>query len=326
MPRDVGGIKARIEKILHSKNISFSFIQEDFDENCDFVLVVGKDGDVLSLFLKYPDMKKPVLGISLSDRPGFLTDIPINQFNDAINKIMEGKFLIQEFLRINVLTDDFSAYALNEVALFSSKSATLIEYELWIDKEFVWRDYSDGVIVATSVGSTAYAMSAGGVFISPKANVFEIVPVNSVDVSRRPIIIPSDSIIEIKHVAGRFTPEIVIDGSIRRKVRGDILMTKAKNTAKFIKIHDTELIRDRIIKKVEQSKDILDLPPSAKFVLKVLEYEGTLSQTDIIRKTLLPPRTVRYALSLLLRKGLIKEKELLGRDARRKIYYIPEIE
>ena len=65
-------------------------------------------------------------------------------------------------------------------------------------------------------------------------------------------------------------------------------------------------------------EEIMSLPPSAKFVLKVLEYEGPLTQKDLIEKTMLPDRTVRYALSLLISKGLVKE-DLLNRDARKKI-------
>ena len=323
MPREVEEIKRKVENVLAQNNVSYSFLTEKKKGECDIIFIVGKDGDVLSFFSQFPNNKRPVLGINLSESPGFLTEIPINRLNDAIQKIKNNEFSVENIIRIKVITNHFTAYALNEVAIFPSKSATLMEYELWIDEEMVWRDYSDGVIIATPIGSTAYAMSAGGAFISPKARVFEIVSVNSMDISRRPIIVPCNSVIEIKNISCRYSPEIVIDGSIRHVVRGSVTIKKSEIPARFIKIDRAETIHDRIRKKIELSKEILDLPPSAKFVLKILEYEGALSQSDIVNKTLLPSRTVRYALSLLLKRGLIREKELLGRDARRKIYYIP---
>jgi len=317
-------IRKYVTKILNEYKIEYKLCEERIESQCEFVFVIGKDGDVLRLFLHNPNLNKPVLGVNISDTASFLTEIKISDLSSAVYKIINNEYSVERHVRIMAITDDYTAYALNEIAIFPNRSATLMEYELWIDGELVWRDYSDGVLIATPLGSTAYAMSAGGVFIHSNACVLEIVSVNSIDPSRRPIIVSCDSEIKLSNISSRYKPVLIIDGATRKAVEGDIKIIKAKSPALFVKINKEESILDKIKRKIEQSKDILDLPPSAKFVLKILEYEGELTQRDIVEKTLLPPRTVRYALSILLKKGLISERYDLSRDARKKIYFIPQ--
>lgn len=80
-----------------------------------------------------------------------------------------------------------------------------------------------------------------------------------------------------------------------------------------------------ITKKVHLAEDLLNMPPSSKLLLKILEYEGTMTQKELVTKTLLPDRTVRLALSHLLGKGLVKKKVSI-RDARQKIYEISKLD
>ncbi len=317
-------IKKYVTGVLRAHEINYIMCDEEINEECDFVFVIGRDGDVLRLFLLNPNLNKPVLGVNISDTASFLTEVKISELSSAVNKIINGEYSIEKHVRVMATTDDYTAFALNEIAIFPNKSATLMEYELWIDGELVWRDYSDGVLVATPLGSTAYAMSAGGVFIHSSACVLEIVSVNSIDPSRRPLIVSCNSEIKFRNISSRFKPVLIIDGATRKTVKSDIRIIKAQSPALLVKINKEETILDKIKRKIEQSKDILDLPPSAKFVLKILEYEGELTQKDIVDKTFLPPRTVRYALSILLKKGLIRERYDLSRDARRKIYFIPK--
>lgn len=317
-------IRKYITKILNEYRVDYKLCEEKIESECEFVFVIGRDGDVLRLFLHNPNLNKPVLGVNISDTASFLTEIKISDLRTAVCKIMNGEYSIEKHIRIAAITDNYTAYALNEIAIFPSRSATLMEYELWIDRELVWRDYSDGVLIATPLGSTAYAMSAGGVFIHYNACVLEVVSVNSIDPSRRPIVVSYNSRIKIGNISSRYKPVLIIDGATRKAVEGDIEIIKAESPALFVKISKEESILDKIRRKIEQSKDILDLPPSAKFVLKILEYEGELTQRDIVEKTFLPSRTVRYALSILLKRGLIKERYDLSRDARRKIYFISQ--
>lgn len=221
------------------------------------------------------------------------------------------------------ISGDLSPPILNDIGLFAKRSATLIRYELYLDGEPFWSDGSDGLLIATPTGSTAYSMSVGGPVVLNTAAVFAIVPVNSVNPSRHPIIVPEGTEVEIRHLSKSVPTEIVLDGQIRTRVDGSpVVIQKSDDDAIFVKFDEEKVaaLRGKLMKKAEITEDLVhDLPPSAKLVLKMLEYQGQLTHKQIIEETMLPPRTVRYALSLLLSEGLIKKRVSL-RDGRQALY------
>jgi NAD+ kinase len=208
---------------------------------------------------------------------------------------------------------------LNDVAVFPSKSATLMEHVLRIDEKTVWRDNSDGLILSTPTGSTAYSMSAGGPMVLQKSQVFIVVSVNSLDNTRRPLIIPNDTTVEVADIVSRYHCEIVLDGGTRMTIKKSLQCSKHQVPAKLVRLSGNSSILSLIAKKVRLAEDLLSMPPSAKLLLKTLEYEGALSQRDLSTRTMLPERTVRLALRHLLTRGYVKKKTSL-RDARQRIY------
>ncbi|MHA1930680.1 MAG: MarR family transcriptional regulator, partial [Candidatus Thorarchaeota archaeon] len=216
---------------------------------------------------------------------------------------------------------------LNDIGIFCKRSATLLRYSLFINDELFWKDGSDGLIISTPTGSTAYSMSVGGPVILHPSEVFSIIPVNSINTSRRPLIIPSDMKIDIRDLSSSVSIEAVLDGQKRLKV-GDspIAVRRAESDAVFVKF-DEELLaalRGKLQRKTENYENLQHgLPPSAKLILKVLEYNEELTQKQIIEESMLPPRTVRYALSLLISDGLIKKHTSL-RDSRQALYSLKQ--
>jgi len=291
----------------------------------DAVIVVGRDRDLLLIHQVLKENDIPILGVSIGGETSFLMDTHIENFRRAVEYLAHGNIIVEEITRIQVESDEMDAFAINEVAIFPRRSASLLEYALFINDEFVWRDHCDGVIIATPMGSTAYALSAGGAIIAPKARVLEIVSVNSIDPSRRPFVVPDESEISIREINSKYTIEIIVDGIVREPLKSDYLTIRvAKKPMKLLRLPRKERIYDeRILKKMRLGEEILSLPPSAKLVLKVLEYEGPMTQKDLVEKTMLPHRTVRYALSILISRGLVRE-DLLNRDARVKIYRLSQ--
>lgn len=319
------------EITVHLKNYDIDYsathskVTEEELKDYNLVIVLGEDRDVLTISHFMKRVSIPILGISVSGSNVFLMESSLAEVERVIEKISMGEYHIIEVSRIDVsingqLNEDVPC-ALNEVAIFPTKSATLMEHTLLVDDEFIWRDYSDGVIVATPTGSTAYALSAGGPILLPTSKTFVIVSVNSLDLTRRPLVVSESSKIEIKEISSRCDCEVIIDGSQRFKLDEEVHLKKAEKPALFIKLtKEPEMIK-RMAKKVLLAKELMDMPPSAKLILKTLEYEGPLTQKDIVAKTLLPPRTVRHALSLLINKGLVQKQPLL-RDARQDLYYV----
>jgi NAD+ kinase len=312
----------QVKNVLESMGIETQVVKKPYatTKDGDVVIVTGGDRGLLEYFHQMVGDSPPVLGIYESDSTGFLAQTEIKNIDMAINRLKSGDYSVDEVTRIGVKVDGKEVEpVLNDVAIFPSKSATLMEHKLKINGEGVWHDNSDGVIISTPIGSTAYSMSAGGPMVLQKAKVFVIVSVNSVDVTRRPLVVSDDTLIEIDDVTSRYHCEIILDGGERFRIKKKLECFKHQYPARFIRLAEDSAATSLIAKKVRLAEDLLGMPPSAKLVLKTLEYEGPLSQKELASRSMLPERTVRLALSYLLDKGYVKKKVSL-RDARQRIY------
>ena len=292
----------------------------------DVLAVIGSDRFLLRTLLNLGHSDTPILPIASMGQPDFLFDVLVTNFDSVIDDLLASRWSKEEKTRLVAeISGRETPPLLNDIGIFAKRSATLLRYSLLIDGEHFWKDGSDGLIIATPTGSTAYSLSIGGPVILNSANVFSIIPVNSTNPSRRPLVLSDDLEIVIQDLTSSVAIEAVLDGQIRRKIDSKpINIRKAAHNAVFVKF-DVERVaelRGKLLKKTETSEDLAqELPPSAKLVLKVLEYQGQLSQKEIIEETKLPPRTVRYALSLLMSEGLVM-KRLSLRDSRQGLYQV----
>ncbi len=316
-----------IKKILDDAEIeSFTITAKSKVKQSDCILVLGGDKGVRNYFHRSFDSTTPVLGISEGESSGFLAQVDLREFPSYVRILKKQNYTIEEVPRLGVKIDGKNVYpVLNDVAVFSSKSAMLMEHTLRVNDEEVWHDNSDGIIVSTPIGSSAYSMSAGGPMLFQDSGVFEIISVNSLDITRRPIIVSNKSSIQISDISARLHCEVVLDGLDRYKVNNMVECTQFLPPAKIIRLKTDSTAISALAKKVHLAEELLSMPPSSKLLLKTLEYEGALTQKDLANKTLLPDRTVRLALSHLLKKGYVKKKVSI-RDARQKIYEISKIE
>ena len=285
-------------------------------EGCDVAVVVGRDRDVLRFLQEGGPRTPPVLGVDVLGGSSFLAEIPISDVHGVSERLASGDYKVEKVLRIRAIADNREVLGLNEVAVFTNKSAILLEYELWVDGRLVWRDYADGVMVATPTGSTAYALSAGGPVLHRRLSALVVVPVNSMDMSRRPLVIPSNSKVSVERLSRPC--EAIVDGISRVRIRRSLKVSKG-SPAPFIRLDRSQDLA--LEKRLSISRELGKMPPSAKLVYKLLEYEGPMSLEELRRKGLLPDRTVRSALGLLLEAGLIRSKTSL-RDARRRIFML----
>jgi NAD+ kinase len=284
------------------------------------VLVAGGDRGILDYFHRVTTDSAPVLGISETEATGFLAQLEVRDLEFATSRLKRGDFEVDEVFRLAVKVDGRQVDpVLNDVAVFPSKSATLMEHVLKIDGNDVWHDNSDGVIISTPTGSTAYTMSAGGPMVLQKSQVFLIVSVNSLDNTRRPLVVPNDVMVEVMDITSRYHCEVVLDGGRRVRIKKTLGCSKHEFPARLVRLVGNSSAASLMAKKVKLAEDMLKMPPSAKLILKTLEYEGTLSQKDLAARTMLPERTVRLSLSHLLSQGYVKKKTSL-RDARQRIY------
>lgn len=163
-------------------------------KNADLIIAVGGDGTLLSCSRKFGIHGVPILGINLGNL-GFLNDIAPNDLTNSLIEILDGNFVVDKrfFLETMIRNKKLKDIALNEVVIHSGNIAQLIEYELFIDENFVYRQKADGLIVNTSTGSTAYALSGNGPIIHPQVNAICLLPMFPHSLNTRPLIVHEDS-------------------------------------------------------------------------------------------------------------------------------------
>jgi NAD+ kinase len=318
-----GALLSKVKKTLESLIVKTQIMMDgDYHtaKEVDLVMVAGGDRGILDYFHKIEYDSPPVLGIYETDSTGFLAQLDVRELESATSQLKRGNYSVEEVFRLAVKVDGKQADpVLNDVAVFPSKSATLMEHVLRIDANDIWHDKSDGVIISTPTGSTAYSMSAGGPMVLQKALVFLVVSVNSLDNTRRPLIVPNQSKLEITDIISRYHCEVVLDGGHRIQIKNSLECSKHAFPARLVRLGGHSSAASLMAKKVKLAEDMLKMPPSAKLILKTLEYEGSLSQKDLATRTMLPERTIRLSLSHLINQGYVKKKTSL-RDARQRIY------
>lgn len=315
-----------IKSILDANDVPSVYVGTKPRKDIDYMIVTGGDRGIRNYFHKIQDPQTPILGVGESESSGFLAQVDLKEFSSYVKRIKKGDFELSEFSRIGVKIDGKPVYpVLNDVAVFPSKSAMLMEHILRVNHEEVWHDSSDGVIVSTPIGSSAYSMSAGGPMIYQEAPVFAVVSVNSLNITRRPLIVRDTDLIEIDEVSSRLYCEVILDGVDRFRINNSLECTKSEPSVKVIKMKKDSTAVSALAKKVKLAEDLLNMPPSSKLLLKTLEYEGSMTQRELAVKTLLPDRTVRLALRHLLDRGYVKKKISI-RDARQKIYEISKMD
>ncbi len=179
----------------------------EIGERADVAVVLGGDGTMLGIGRQLAPYKTPLIGIN-HGRLGFITDIPISEMQSLVLPMLEGSFEREErsLLEARIVREGVSiceAVALNDVVVNRSGFSGMIELRVKVDGRFMYNQRSDGLIVATPTGSTAYALSSQGPILHPQLKGFVLVPIAPHALSNRPIVLPEDSHCSIQIVSGR---------------------------------------------------------------------------------------------------------------------------
>jgi NAD+ kinase len=169
--------------------------------NVDLAIVLGGDGTLLNVARTLAPFDIPLVGVN-QGRMGFLTDVSIDTMQRTITGMLQGEYVIGKrmLLSASVLRDKepvFDSLAFNDVVMHRGSSGSMLEFEVRIDGEYLYNQRADGLIVTTPTGSTAYALSAGGPILHPALDLIALVPVSPHNLSNRPIVLKSESKLEI---------------------------------------------------------------------------------------------------------------------------------
>ena len=212
------------------------------DESPDLGIVIGGDGTMLHVASSLAEAEIPVVGVNMG-RLGFLTDIPLSEMYEDIGRILDGEYKSESrmMLDVEVWQDDkklIAEVAFNDIVIGKSETEKLIEVQTYIDGEFVMGSRSDGILVATPTGSTAYALSAGGPIMHPQLEALILVPICPHTLTMRPIALKADSVIEFIMInIAEDSAHISLDGQIKHHLKGDekIRVFRSRHTVNLIR-------------------------------------------------------------------------------------------
>lgn len=218
---------------------------ESLGQLCDLVIVVGGDGSLLRgarILAKY---QVPLLGVNRG-RLGFLTDIMPEAIEEKVGQVLSGRYTLEPRFLLDMSIKRggeiiASGEALNEVVLHPGQFILMLQYEIYVDGDFVTTQSSDGIIVSTPTGSTAYSLSGGGPLMHPKLDAVVLVPMNPHTLSSRPMVVSGDSHITIRvGEHSRALPMVSCDGQTHFEMRlGDeIHITKKPSLLKLLHPED----------------------------------------------------------------------------------------
>jgi NAD+ kinase len=205
----------------------------------DLAIVVGGDGTMLGAARELVRHHVPLVGIN-QGRLGFMTDIGHDDMQAGVGAILDGNYALEERSLLDAQIQRqgkpvLSTIALNEAVIGKGSQGRLIEFELRVDGEFVYRLRADGIIVATPTGSTAYALSAQGPILHPAVPALTLVPLNPHTLSARPVSVSDRSVIEIemKHA---LDARAHFDGlALHDMVEGDrLILKRSADAVRFI--------------------------------------------------------------------------------------------
>ena len=212
---------------------------------CDLIMSIGGDGTLLSAARALVNTNVPLLGINLG-RLGFLVDISPTEMAVQLKQILEGSFHEEERIILNtqIVRDGHVVHeqsAFNEVAIHRLNSPGLIDIETYVNQRFVNAQRSDGLIIATPTGSTAYALSGGGPLMHPSLNAIVLVPINPHTLSNRPIVVDGNSEINLRFSQrDKHEAQLTCDNLVLPEILEDDLIHIKRHPNKIRLLHPTD--------------------------------------------------------------------------------------
>jgi NAD+ kinase len=205
----------------------------------DLAVIVGGDGTMLGIARELAPHGVPLVGINFG-RLGFITDIPLLRWPEALGAVLEGHFVAENraILKARVSRDSqviFESSAVNDVVISRSSRAGMIDVQVHVDGIYMYSQRADGLIVATPTGSTAYALSCNGPILHPSLEGIVLVPVAPQALSNRPIVLPATSVISMSVAEGRETRVNCDMQTFADLQLGDLLeVSRADYTCRFL--------------------------------------------------------------------------------------------
>lgn len=223
-------------------------------QDIDAVIVLGGDGTMLRAAHYIGESGIPLMGINLGTL-GFLTEIEQSNARNAIDRLFDESFNIEERMMCNGLIGGSSYNALNDIVISRAGFSRVIGLKIYVNGQLLDTYEADGVIVATPTGSTGYNLSAGGPIVSPKSKAILVTPISPHSLTAKSVVFDTDAVIEIEIVKQRKTQDkeaiVSVDGVQSAELSaGDMIKVAVSDIkVRFIKLYNMNfyrVLRDKI--------------------------------------------------------------------------------
>ena len=223
-----------LEELTGLKSLSTKAIVE----KADLLIAIGGDGTMLNCSKKYGSKGIPVLGINLG-KLGFLTDIAPEEITTKLIEVIKGNFVEDKrfFLEASMQNQNENLIALNEIVIHSGAIAQLIEFNLFINDHFVYRQKADGLIINSPTGSTAYSLSGGGPIVHPGVDAITLLLMFPQSLSTSSLLVRADSSIRIELINPQLSAQVSFDSHDSLTVKGIQEINISKSTSVLNLIH-----------------------------------------------------------------------------------------
>ncbi len=212
----------------------------ELGQRCDLIVVVGGDGSLLGVGRDLAHAGVPVLGVNRGGL-GFLADIPPDQIDVKIGEVLSGAYSVEDHFLLDAAVYRAGAEigrspALNDVVVHLAGLSRMMEFALWVNDEFVYDQRSDGLIIASPTGSTAYSLSAGGPIMHPSLDAIVIVPMFPHTLTSRPLVVRGDSTIRLVIAASDQPAQLGCDSQVEFMLEKDdeVVVTKLATPLKLV--------------------------------------------------------------------------------------------
>lgn len=215
---------------------------DEIGQQAQLAIVIGGDGNMLGRARILSKYGIALIGINRGNL-GFLTDIDPKNAYAQLQACLDGEFFVEErfMLEVEVIRDGkviSTGNAINEVVIHPAKIAHMIDFHVYIDGKFAFSQRSDGLIIATPTGSTAYSLSAGGPILTPQLNAIALVPMFPHTLSSRPLVIDGNSEISLRFAEYNIPQlEVGCDSQLTLEFNSDDIITVRKSPNKLRLLH-----------------------------------------------------------------------------------------
>jgi NAD+ kinase len=267
---EIAEIVPPLLKWLHARKIE-SFIDKEThaiinsDGDCisrnempgrvDLLIILGGDGTLLAAARTMSRNVVPILPVNLGHL-GFLTAISNEELYPTLESVLAGQHVVERRVRIEaelIRADEVigAFLALNDVVLNKGAIARILDYDLYVDRRFINTYRSDGLIVSTPTGSTAYSLAAGGPILEPMVEAFIITPICAHTLTNRPVVVRDTSRLEVVVKSHRETAYLTVDGQVGIATRSEdiIRLKRSPSPVEIIQPPDRnyfEILREKL--------------------------------------------------------------------------------